>query len=62
MKVYVVNKEYCNGENDYTNLEKIFTTLEKANNYIAEMGVRYKDDFGFQYKWYYWDVEEVEVE
>jgi hypothetical protein len=62
MKVYVVNKEHCSGESNSTDLEKIFTTLEKANNYIAEMEIRHKDSFGFQYKWYYWDVEEVEVE
>lgn len=61
MKVYVVNRENT-GEHGSTDMVKIFSTLEKANEYVVEMRNKCKDNIGFQYGWYYWDVEEVEVE
>lgn len=62
MKVYLVNREDNDGEYGYTTLMKIFSTREKAQAYVNELCEKYKDKLEFQYKQFYFDIEEEEVE
>lgn len=61
MKVYLVNREDM-GEYGSTTLMKIFSTREKAQAYVNELGEKYKDNLPFQYKQFYFEIEEEEVE
>ena len=61
MKVYVVNRE-DSGEYGSTTLMKVFSTLEKAQAYVNELCEKYKDNLSFQYKHFYFEIEEEEVE
>lgn len=61
MKVYLVNKEHY-GECGCTTLMKIFSTREKAQAYVNELCEKYKHNLEFQYRHFYFDIEEEEVE
>ena len=41
---------------------KIFSTLEKAQAYVDELNEKYKDNLSFQYRHFYFEIEEEEVE
>lgn len=61
MKVYIVNREYS-GEYGSTTLMKVFSTREKAQAYVDELGEKYKDNLEFQYRHFYFEIEEEEVD
>lgn len=60
MKVYLVNRQ-DNGEYGVTTLMKVFSTLQKAQAYVGELGEKYKDDILFQYGSFQFEIEEEEV-
>lgn len=61
MKIYLVNREN-DSEHPWTDMEKAFTTLEKAKKYKEELEEQHKDDIRFQYKFWTYEIEEIEVE
>jgi hypothetical protein len=61
MKVYLVNRE-DQGEYAITTTLKAFSTLEKAQAYVVELNEKNKDNLSFQYKFFYFEIEEMEVE
>jgi uncharacterized protein YcfL len=59
MKVYVV----MNVKDEGTSMiEKVFSTLEKAEQYKLELENKFKDEIRFQYKFWYYEIETLEVE
>jgi hypothetical protein len=56
-KVYVV----MNVEDDYSFVEKAFSTLEKAEQYISDLKIKLKDNIRFQHEFWYYEIKELEV-
>ena len=42
-------------------IEKAFTSLEKAEQYKLELEDDFKDNIRFQHKFWYYEIEELEV-
>ena len=42
-------------------IEKAFSTREKAEQYKLELENDFKDDIRFQYKFWYYEIEELEI-
>ena len=56
--VYLV----MNVEDEGTSMiEKAFSTLEKAEQYKLELENDFKDNIRFQYKFWHYEIEELEV-
>ena len=58
MKVYVV----MNCEDDYSFVEKAFSTLEKAEQYISDLKIKLKDNIRFQHEFWTYEIKTLEVE
>lgn len=57
-KIYLV----MNVEDEGTSqIEKAFTSLEKAEQYRLELEDDFKDNIRFQHKFWYYEIEELEV-
>lgn len=61
MKVYLVNR-VDTGEYTTTEILKAFSTLEKAQVYVVELNDIWKDSLSFQYKYFCFEIEELEVD
>jgi len=61
MKVYIVNRKDAD-EYGSTTLKKVFSTREKAQAYVDELGEKYKESISFQHYHFYFEIEEEEVE
>ena len=57
-KIYLV----MNVEDEVgSTIEKAFTILEKAEQYKSELEDKFKDNIRFQHKFWWYEIEELEV-
>ena len=57
-KIYLVMNVEDEGS---TMIEKAFSTIEKAEQYKLKLEDDFKDNIRFQYKFWWYEIEELEV-
>ena len=58
--VYLVNR-VDTGEYSFTTIEMAFNTKDKAETHKKILDEKYKDSISFQYRHFYFEVEELSV-
>ena len=63
MKAYIV---YNVSDDSYgfekKDIEKVFTTIEKAESYKTQLEDNYKDDVKFQHNFWWYEIATIEIE
>jgi len=60
----IMNKIYLvmNVEDEVgSTIEKAFSTLEKAEQYIVDLKNKLKDNIRFQHEFWYYEIKELEI-